>query len=166
MPAPDVVVVNETLARRLWPDGEVPGRILVEGRRNLEVVGLMRDGKDVDTGEAARPFAFMPYAQRYAGNMVVHVRGDITPAAMMADIRREVRALDPNVAVDFAETLTTMTAITLFPQRFAATLVGAMGLLGLLLAGVGVYGVLMSSASAYEMPSCSRWCPCCWPRSR
>lgn len=140
---PHVVVINETAADAFWPGEDPVGRVLREGERELTVVGVVRNGLYVDIGEQPRPFAFVPYAQRPSGAMVLHVRSDASPASVIARIRREVRSLDPNLALEFAEPLKAMTAITLFPQRLAATLVGALGLLGLLLACVGVYGVLM-----------------------
>lgn len=144
--APAVGVINETLARRLWPQQElndVLGRTIVEGRREYSVVGIVKDGLYVEITEEPTAFVFLPYAQRPAGTMVLHVKSDLPPAEVIRGIRSEVRAMNPNLALDFAAPLSHMTAITLFPQRFAATLVGGMGMLGMLLAGMGVYGVLM-----------------------
>jgi predicted permease len=140
---PDVAVINELLARRLWPDRNALGRMLREGSRQIRVVGIARDGKYADIGEAPTPFMFLPYAQNYSGTMVLHVRGSTAPATLIPAVRAAVRALDPNIAIGFATTLEELTQVTLFPQRFAARVVGALGVLGLLLAGIGVYGVLM-----------------------
>jgi predicted permease len=141
--APRVAVINETLARRLWPDEDALGRTLLEGSRELQVVGVMRDGKYVEINESPTPFVFLPYAQNYSGTMVLHVRSNMPAAAVVSAIRDEVRVLDANVALDFTATLRELTQVTLFPQRFAARIIGMLGALGLLLAGIGVYGVLM-----------------------
>jgi predicted permease len=144
--APEVAVINETLARRLWPEldpSDAIGKTFGEGSRTYTIAGVARNGLYVEITERPTAFVFLPHAQRPAASMVLHVRSDRPASDVVSDIRMQVRALDPNVALDYARPLSSMTEITLFPQRFAATLVGIMGMLGLLLAAIGVYGVLM-----------------------
>lgn len=142
--APAVVVVNETFARRFWPGENPIGRVVLRGDRPHEVVGVVRDGAYVEFGEATSPFTFLASAQRYSHRQVLHVRmrPDAVPAELIAAIRAEVAALDADVAVEQATPLADAIGFLLFPQRFAAILIGLFGLLGLLLAAIGVYGVL------------------------
>lgn len=139
-----VVVVNETFSRRLWP-GESPiGKVVLRGADPHEVVGVVRDGAYVQFGEELTPFVFLSAAQRYSDRQVLHVRHrrGVAAAGLIADIRAAVAALDADVAVQQAVPLTAAMEMLLFPQRFAAMLIGLFGLLGLLLAAIGVYGVL------------------------
>jgi predicted permease len=138
--SPHVVVVNQTLAGRLWPGENPLGKRLRKGPEEWEVVGVARDGKYVSVSEEPRAFAFFPFAQAYTPRMLLHVRGG--EAGLHEQIRREVRALDPNVAVENEAALSSVVGLTLLPQRVAAILVGVLGVLGLALAGIGVYGVL------------------------
>jgi predicted permease len=136
------VVVNETLARRFWSGEDPLGRVLRSGNVDFEVVGLVRDGLYVNFHEEPGPFAFFPRQETYASQATLHVRTRTPPHEMAERIRQEVMLLDPDVAVESAGPLTAMMAVGLLPQRIGAYLVGGFGLLGLLLAGVGVYGVL------------------------
>jgi predicted permease len=138
--SPRVVVVNQRLAGQLWPGENPLGKRLRKGSEEWEVVGVARDGKYVSVSEEPRAFAFFPFAQSYTPRMVLHVRGDV--AGLHELIRREVRALDPDVAVENQTALAAMVGLTLLPQRVAAILVGVLGVLRLALAGIGVYGVL------------------------
>ncbi|HEX8670890.1 MAG TPA: ABC transporter permease [Longimicrobium sp.] len=138
--SPRVVVVNQRLAMQLWPGENPLGKRLRKGSEEWEVVGVARDGKYASVSEEPRAFAFFPFAQSYSPRMVLHVRGG--GAGLREMIRREVRALDPDIAVENQTALASMVGLTLLPQRVAAILVGVLGVLGLALAGIGVYGVL------------------------
>lgn len=137
-----VTVVNETLARRFWP-GEPPiGKMLRRGGTELEVVGVARDGLYQAYTEQPRPFAFFPRQESYSPQGTLHVRTGTPAAEMVERIRQEVMSLDPDVSITGAGPLRSMMGMELLPQRIGAYLVGVFGLLGLVLAGVGVYGVL------------------------
>ncbi|HSR43388.1 MAG TPA: ADOP family duplicated permease, partial [Longimicrobiales bacterium] len=142
--APDVVVVNETFARRLPPGESVLGRVLYRGERPYRVVGVVRDGAYVQFGESPGPFVFLASAQNYGARRVLHVRA--RPGApvgeLVSALRAEVAALDPDVALEQTMPLSAAIGSLLFPQRFAALLIGLFGVLGLALACIGVYGVL------------------------
>jgi predicted permease len=142
--APGVAVINETAAARLWP-GRSPlgGRLVMMGGPGCcEVIGVVRDGKYATVQEEPVAYAFFAFSQQFTTQMTLHVRTRLSVAAMIGAIRRTVRALDRNVAVEEAMPLTQMTGISLLPQRFAATLVGSFGAIGLLLSCIGLYGVL------------------------
>jgi predicted permease len=138
-----VVVINEVLARRLWP-GESPvgHRIGGFGDADLEVVGVVRTGRYSFVTEEPTPFVFFPLAQIYRHAMGVLARAPGAEAATLRGLREVVRSLDPDVALQAPATLDRMIESGLMPQRLAAGLIGAFGLVGLALAAMGIYGVL------------------------
>jgi len=142
--APPVVVVNESFARRVWPNDNALGKTVLRGEVEHEVVGIVADGHYVEFGRETAPFTFLSAAQRYSSRRTLHLRyrPGADPAEVIASVRREVQTLDPDVAVEQAIPLTDAIGSLLFPQRFAATLIGVFGLLGLFLAATGIYGLL------------------------
>lgn len=142
--APRAAVVNEAFARRLWPGENPLGKVLLRGDDRYEVVGVTRDGAYVDFGESPTPFVFLSSAQHPSLERVLHVRRrpGSTPAQLVEALRAEVAAIDPDVALEQPLPLPAAIGFMLFPQRFAAALIGLFGLLGLALASVGIYGVL------------------------
>jgi predicted permease len=137
-----VLVVNQELARRLWPGQSPLGQHIRSFDRDWEVVGVTRDGKYSTINEDVPAFMFLPSAQYYSPWMTLHVRAHMPAAQVIRAMQNQVRALDPNVAVADAKPLTDAIGATLFQQRFAAQLIGIFGAVGLLLAAIGIYGVL------------------------
>ncbi len=97
--SPDVIIVNETLARRLAPDGNAIGkRIRMDSQGGLlDVVGVVRDVKYRELAEKPHFFAYRPLSQRYRSAMTLHVRTTADPLAAINPVRAEVRALDPDL---------------------------------------------------------------------
>ena len=135
-------VINQTLASRLWPNQSALGKRFKQSEYEYQVVGVARDGKYSAYIEPPSGFVFHAFAQSYDGRMTLHVRSRNGAAETLRQVREQVRALDPNIAIERESPLPAMIGITLLPQRFGATLIGAFGLIGLLLASIGVYGVL------------------------
>lgn len=135
-----VVVVNETLARRFWPDQNPLGKRLRRGDTEYEVIGVARDGLYLSYDEPAQAFAFFPL--QYSPRTTLHVRTRSDPAAIIERIRHELMLMDPDVAIEDASPLTAALRFVLLPQRAAAFLIGFFGLIGLILAGIGIYGAL------------------------
>jgi predicted permease len=137
-----VAVINQEFARRVWGEGNVVGKHFRRGDDDVEVIGIARDGKYSFLGEKPQIFSYFAFAQYYNARMSLHVRTNAEPAETLNQIREVVRSLDANVALERANTLDVVAGMTLLPQRLGASLIGAFGVLGLLLASLGVYGVL------------------------
>ena len=148
---PPVAVVNETLARRLWP-GESPlgKRLRDAGGATpgpwMEVVGLARDSKYVTVGEDRTPMLYQSASQGYLEKGFLLVKTAAPPAATIALLREHVFALEPDLPLAGGVSLETATNITSLPLRIAATLAGALGALALLLVIIGLYGLMAQVA--------------------
>jgi putative ABC transport system permease protein len=145
-----VAIVNQTLAHQLWPGESAVGKRLLnpqpEETFELEVVGVEKDLKYRTLGEAPRRFIYVPYPQRYFERVHLLVRH--TPGAnVLPALRALVTELDPNLPVVNMSSLTEYTSIGLLPQRLAVTVAGSLGLVGLALVVLGVYGVVAYSVS-------------------
>jgi predicted permease len=143
--APDVALVNETMARQFWPGKDAVGERLLPldaGGRAIVVVGVVKDSKYVTIGEEPRNFMYRPLAQAYTPQVTLLVRGTGTPADALSAVKREVRALDDGLALFAVSTLDEAISVSLLPARIAGALLGTLGLFALLLAALGVYGVL------------------------
>jgi predicted permease len=147
--APMVAIVNETMARRLWPGEEAIGRrFRCFGEKwIIEVVGVARDAKYFSIGEDPQPFFYLPLLQHPAPDMTLHVRTKGDPKGATGEVRRMVQSLDPKMPLTNVITIREILAQALWAPRMAASLLGAFGLLALLLAALGVHGVISYSVS-------------------
>jgi predicted permease len=141
---PEAAIINEAAAARLWPGEDPIGRRLVrtvwgDGPREVEVVGVEKTGKYVTLNEPPTPFIYIPYAQAYIPRVSLVVRTS-GPTAIPA-VRALVAEMNPNLPVVGTMTLTDLSTIALLPQRLAGWIAGALGLVALVIAGIGVYGV-------------------------
>jgi predicted permease len=140
-----VAVVNETLARKLWPDGAV-GRTFRFRDAQTTIVGIARDAKYATLDESPPSFVYFPLAQRWQPNQVLLVRTAGDPAQFTPAIQGAMLSIDPALPRPRVTTLRQATGMVLLPQRAAAIVTGALGGVGLLLAGVGLYGIMAFSA--------------------
>jgi len=140
--SPKVAILNQTLARIMWPDGSALGQRLTFRGGTIEVIGVVRDIKGRNLFESPGPMFYMPLSQYYEPNLVLHVRTKVPPAQVIAVLRREVESLDKDLPVYSVKALGEHVAATLTPQRLLAHLISAFGLLALSLAGIGMYGLL------------------------
>jgi predicted permease len=142
-----VAVVNETMAARYWrgrnPIGE---RVQVKGRW-MQVVGVAKDSKYQSIREAPNPFFYVPLRQNFSVRAALNIRTPLSPETMAAALAREVRTLDANLAPYEVITLQEQVDRSTSPQQVAVTLVGILGGLALLLAAIGLYGVMSYAVS-------------------
>jgi putative ABC transport system permease protein len=147
--APMVAVVNETMARRLWPDQEAIGkRFRCFGEAwIIEVVGVARDAKYFTIGEDPQPFFYLPLPQHPSAAVTLHVRTAGDPAAAVGTVRGQVQSLDARMPITNVQTIRELFDQALWAPRMSASLLGAFGALALVLAAIGVHGVVSYSVA-------------------
>jgi predicted permease len=140
-----VMVVNETMANRYWPDGSAVGRTIRvkgPGAGDFEIIGVAEDGKYNSLGEKPDPYLFFPVLQVPSGQLTLMVRADAGPGAAAAIVRRVLTDLDPRMPTMQIITLEEHTRFAFFEPHLAAVVVGNLGGAGLVLSLVGLYGVV------------------------
>ena len=140
--SPQVAILNQKLAQLMWPNTNPVGQRLTFKGQTIEVIGIVRDIKGRNLFEPPGPMFYQPLLQSYQPHPVLHVRTRVPPAQLIATLRSEVRALDADLPVYDVKTLDEHLTATLTPQRLLAHLITGFGVLALLLAGIGLYGLL------------------------
>jgi predicted permease len=143
---PAVAIVNETMARELWPNEEPVGRRFFVGsgtpRQEFDVIGVTGDARLTMPGRASEPQYYLPQSQYYTSASVLHVRATPALAASVAAAARAVvREAMPSLPIPVLRPMTEALDVYLLPQRVATWVSASMGLFGIILAAVGVYGV-------------------------
>ena len=147
---PPVVILNATAAAMQFANADPIGsRISVDGPDGpwREIVGVVRDSKYGALREEALPVAYLPLAQNHETGMTLYVRASVPPASLVGALRREIQALEPNLPVPNIRTMTDTVGTSLYAARMGAWLLAVFGGLALVLAVVGIYGVLSFSVS-------------------
>ena len=141
---PDVVIVNETFARRHFPGENPIGRTLITGmaQRPSRIVGVVADVRSATLNTPPDAEYFLPALQRPERDTNILVRTDLDPAAMAPLVRDALRAVDPELPLLQPQTLTTRIAQTVANRKLALVLLGGFAALGLLLASLGVFSVM------------------------
>jgi putative ABC transport system permease protein len=141
-----VVVINETLARQLWSGQPAIGkRLSLDDGELLEVIGIAADARYAGLREPPQPYLYRPVLQSFAPMMMLHVRTAGDPKPMLERVRRELEALDPNLPLLEPRTIGQIRNLSLWAPRMGAGLLTVFGLLALILAALGIYGVVAYS---------------------
>jgi putative ABC transport system permease protein len=142
--APLVAIINETLARRFWPNQSPVGRRLVADTATLEIIGVVQNGKYQNVGEEPRGAVFRPLAQIAPEMATLAVRTSRALADVGPDLRDAFRRVDPDVAVfDVRPMMAHLdNGSAFFPFRLAAFMTSLFGAMGVLLAAIGLYGMV------------------------
>jgi len=137
------VVINETMARRFWPQADAVGQNIQVGTDGpmLEVIGVARDIKYYSLAEEPQPYVYLSAAQVYTSGRTIQLRTAGDPKTLANAVRKEIERLDPNVAITKLTTFAELRQTPLFPSRAMAIVSSLFGLLALLLAAVGIYGI-------------------------
>jgi predicted permease len=145
---PPVAIINETAVRMHFKGGHALGaRVSFNGRQGpwREIVGVVGDSTYAALGEAPLPVAYLPVGQNYESGMTLYMRASVPPASLIASLRSEIRELEPNLPVSGIQTMTDRIGTSLYAARAGAWLLAGFGCLALLLAAIGIYGLLSFS---------------------
>jgi predicted permease len=144
---PFVAIVNEAFAARAWPGREAVGQTIHQATarnrfdRPLTIVGVARNANYRSAGETAVPFIYVPLAQQPLSEVNLYVR-EAPGRQVSADVARVIAEVEPNLPIITSQSFEAATGIGLLPQRLAAAIAGGVGGVGLLLAGLGLYGLM------------------------
>jgi predicted permease len=146
-PVKRVMIVNQTFARRYFGGGYPIGRKVHGWGEWFTVVGVVKDSKYHTPQEGPQPYFYVPFKQVYRADLAVwvYVRAAGDPNQALGILRHEVQAMDPNVGVYDAMPFTEFIGASLIAQKIAAWLLGALGVVALVLAAVGLYSVMAYS---------------------
>jgi predicted permease len=150
MGAPRVAIVNETLARQFFSNADVSAALgqslsfeTTSEADRIQIVGIVKDAKYETVGEDPQPFVYRPFQQSYSGELTLHIRREgVDAGSLLAAVRRETASLDKDVPLLNVMTLNEQIGFSLLPLRVAASIAGSLGALGMLLAALGVFGVV------------------------
>jgi putative ABC transport system permease protein len=145
--ATHVAVINETLAQKIFPQQDPVGKRITFGRRDkntdwYQIVGVVGDVKNYGLDQATTLQIYEPFTQQTFSSMSLVVRTASDPTSLTAAIRREVLSLDKEQPISGVLTLTELLATSVAQRQFAMLLLGVFAVVALLLAAIGIYGVL------------------------
>jgi putative ABC transport system permease protein len=146
--APGVILVNQAMAKKYWPGEEVLGKRINFDDSDpakikwLTVVGVVGDIRHRGLDAEAKPEYYRPHAQLPYRGMILAVRSAQDPRALVSSIRRELQAFDPEQPLANVKTLEQITADSIAPRRLSVLLIGVFAAVALVLASVGIYGVM------------------------
>lgn len=140
--APAVAVVNEAFVRRFLAGREAVGQRFRQSGQQVEIVGVVRDARYARLDEIPVPMIYRPFSQRYRSDLHLHLRTTVPPAVLVETVRRVMVATAPDLPFLDPRTLTQQMVPATLVQRIGAQVLGAFGLVALVLAAIGLYGVV------------------------
>jgi putative ABC transport system permease protein len=143
----EVVIVNQELVERYWPHQDAVGKRLRTEDTWATVIGIARTTDYYQLHESPKPFIYFPLFQEYAPEITLHVRVNGKPTDYALAVQDAIHAMNPNLAVFHIADLATRIQVASGIQRIAGSTVGVFGVLALVLAAVGIYGVVAHSTS-------------------
>jgi len=142
-----VLIVNRQFAQRFWQGADPLGRTVRLSDRDYTIVGVVPNGKYRTLGEDPLAYMYIPQQQMWQDAMTLFIRTAGDPLDVVPALRSEVAALDANLPISDLRTMNNALGTALLPARLAGTVIGVFGLLGLVLAAVGLYGVISYSVA-------------------
>jgi putative ABC transport system permease protein len=143
-----VAIVNQSMVRRFWPKGNALGaRFHFFGGEVVEIVGIAADSAIVDVTGSSQTCAYLPFSQNYSEYATLQVRTSGNPAPVVGLLRKEIRAIDEQLPLIQATTMSRIVEDALWAPRMATRLLAVFGALALVLAAIGLYGVVAYTAS-------------------
>jgi predicted permease len=142
-----VAIVNKTMAAQFWRDRNPIGERVQVKDRWMQVVGVAKDSKYRTVRETAKPFFYVPLRQNFSVSASLFIQTQLSPETVAVTLARDVHALDPSLAPYELITLQEQLDRSTSPQLVAVTLVSVLGALALLLAVIGLYGVMSYAVS-------------------
>jgi predicted permease len=143
--APQVAVVNEAFARTYWPDQSPLSKRFKRNRAGspwITVVGVIANARTESLAQAGVPKIYLDLFQTGGKRLAIFLRGHLDPAAIAEQVREQVQSVDPTLPVSGAQTLNETVSASVAAKRFAMQMVALFALTALMLAGLGIYGVI------------------------
>jgi predicted permease len=145
--APRVAIVNQSLARQLFPNGDALGKRFHHGGRLVQIAGIVQDGKYQSLNDESVGAIFWPRSQQYEPTITVVARSSMPTEELVRRIQQTVLSLDGTMPFFQAGSLEEHLSLPLMPARIAAIMLGGFGVLAVVLAATGVYGMLAYAIS-------------------
>jgi putative ABC transport system permease protein len=145
-----VALVSAKAAERLWPGQDPVGKRMQMGGDDtplMQVVGVVGDVRGISLDKPATMTVYVPYWQRFQSQALLAIRTPLDPAAIAPDLRRALRAVDPDLPVPAFRTMEEIVSVSVAERRFQTNLVMLFGLVAALLASLGIYGVVSYSVA-------------------